>query len=263
MHFDDAYEVLIKYLAALPESKGKDARSKQSQGHGGDLWIPHVVQGYWQSRRDASEELDDHHFQPFYDAAWELCRIGVLRPGEFAPRGWATDAGLFSGDTFSITKFGRAWLKDASQRPVADPSRLAQALQGFADRLGGGFAQRATEAVKTYRSGNYLAACVMAGAAAESILLALAIAKTGDEAKVLVEYNTTGGPRRVTKRVTSNVSAQLGNQLETALQALGHWHDAANHGTMTAVSEVEAHIGLTDLLRLAQFVHDHWAELIA
>ena len=30
---------------------------------------------------------------------------------------------------------------------------------------------------------------------------------------------------------------------------------------MTTVSEIEAHIGLTDLLRLAQFVHDHWAEL--
>ena len=65
----------------------------------------------------------------------------------------------------------------------------------------------------------------MAGAAAESILLALAIAKTGDEAKVLLEYNTTGGRRRVSKRVGQNVSPTLTNQLETALQALGHWQD--------------------------------------
>jgi hypothetical protein len=263
MHFDDALDVLIKYLAAVPESKAQAARTKQGQSHGGDLWIPHVVQGYWQSRPEqvASEELQDQHFLPFYDAAWELCRIGVIRPGEFAPRGWATDAGLFSGDTFSITKFGRAWLKDASQRPIADPSRLSQVLQGFADRFGGGYAQRATEAVKTYRTGNYLAACVMSGAAAESILLALATAKIGDEAKVLIEYNTTGGRRRLTKRVSSNVSTTLASQLEAALQPLGHRQEGAGHSTMTTVSEVEAHIVLTDLLRLAQFVHDHWDEL--
>ena len=134
-------------------------------------------------------------------------------------------------------------------------------LQGFADRFGGGYAQRATEAVKTYRTGNYLAACVMSGAAAESILLALATTKIGDEAKVLVEYNTTGGRRRLTKRVSNNVSSALATQLEAALQPLGHRHDGAGHATMTTVSEVEALIGLTDLLRLAQFVHDHWAEL--
>jgi len=264
MHFDDAFDLLIKYLAAVPELKGKNARAGHSHGHAGDLWIPHLVQGYWQSRSEliASENLEDQHFQPFYDAAWELCRIGVIRPGEFAPRGWATDAGLFSGDTFSITRFGRAWLKDASQRPIADPARLSEVLQGFADRFGSGYAQRATEAVRTYRTGNYLAACVMSGAAAESILLALATAKTGDEAKVLLEYNTTGGRRRITKRVSGNVSAVLATQLETSLQAL-RWHDSAGHATMTTVSETEAHIGLTDLLRLAQFVHDHWAEFTA
>jgi hypothetical protein len=265
MHFDDAFGVLIKYLAEVPESKGKVARAGHNQGHGGDLWIPYVVQGYWRSLPGpvVPEDLEDRHFQPFYDAAWELCRIGVIRPGEFSPRGWSTDAGLFSGDTFSITRFGRLWLKDASQRPIADPGRLSQVLQGFADRFGAGYAQRATEAVRTYRSGNYLASSVMSGAAAESILLALAVAKIGDEAKVLVEYNTTGGRRRLTKRVCANVSTALAAQIEASLQLLGRWHDAAGHGTMTTVSEIEAHIGLTDLLRLAQLGHDHWAELSA
>ena len=265
MQFDDALDVLIKYLAAVPEPKGKSARKGQGQGHAGDLWIPHVVQGYWQSlpKQVASEDLEDRHFQPFYDAAWELCRIGVIRPGEFAPRGWATDAGLFAGDTFSITRFGRAWLKDASQRPIADPGRLSHVLQAFADRLGGGYAQRATEAVRAYRTGNYLAANMMCGAAAESILLTLAIAKVGDEAKVLVEYNTTGGRLRLTKRVCANVSTAVGAQLEASLQPLGRWHDGAGHASVTTVSEMEAHIGLTDLLRLSQFAHDHWAEMTA
>ena len=32
---------------------------------------------------------------------------------------------------------------------------------------------------------------------------------------------------------------------------------------ITAVSEVEAHMRLTDLLRLAQFAHEHWSKLTA
>jgi hypothetical protein len=257
IHFDDALEVLIKYLAALPQTTTKD--------HGGDLWIPHVVQGYWQLQPDpvGGDDLEDRHYQPFYDAAWELSRIGVLRPGEFAPRGWATDAGLFSGDTFSITRFGRTWLKDATQRPIADPGRLSHALQEFGARFGGGYAQRATEAVRTHRASNYLAACVMAGAAAEAILLSLATAKMGDPAKVLVEYNATGGRRRVIKRMGSNAAPALGVQLEGLLAPFVHWHDSAGFATMTSVSEIEARNALTDLLRLAQFVKEHWDELSA
>jgi hypothetical protein len=257
MHFDDALEVLIKYLAAMPQTSAKD--------HGGDLWIPHMVQGYWQMQPEpvSGEDLEDRHYQPFYDAAWELCRIGVLRPGEFAPRGWATDAGLFSGDTFSITRFGRTWLKDASQRPLVDPGRMAQALQEFGPRFGDGFTQRAIEAVRTHRSGNYLAACVMAGGAAESILLSLATAKMGDPAKVLVEYNTTGGRRRVIKRMGNNAAPFIGAQLEGLLQPFVHWHDSAGFATMTTITEVEARNALTDLMRLAQYVKDHWDELSA
>ena len=102
--------MLTRFLSSssrhCPSRRGGSA--PKGKGHGGDLWIPHV--GYWQSRPDPVVELEDRQFQPFYDAAWELCRIGVLRPGEFAPRGWATDASSFSGDTFSITRFGREWL---------------------------------------------------------------------------------------------------------------------------------------------------------
>src|SRR5260221_7731543 len=53
---------------------------------------------------------DDHNaWRPLYDAAWELCRIGVLRPGEIAARGMNVVSRL--GDYYSITEFGREWLK--------------------------------------------------------------------------------------------------------------------------------------------------------
>ena len=185
----------------------------------------------------------------------------MLRPGAFLPRGQAIGGQLFSGDGFSITKFGREWLKASGQRPIRDPSRLAEVLRTFARQFGDGYAQRATEAAATYRTSNYLACCVMSGAAAESILLAVAIAKVKSEEKVLAKYKSSGGRGRVTKLITSNLPAGLAVQFVSALQVLHYWRDDAGHGTMTAISEVEAHASLTQLLRLAQFASDHWAQL--
>jgi hypothetical protein len=264
-HFDDAFDFLIEKLAAVPDLTGRMGSNARNATYGCDIWITNVVQAYWQSRMTPGPiaDLSDEHFRPFYDAAWELARIGVLRPGTFAPRGQAMGGQLFSGDGFSITQFGREWLKDAAQRPIRDPSRLADVLRDFAPPFGGGYAQRAIEAVSTYRTANYLASCVMSGAAAESILLAVAIAKVGNEAKVLAEYRAASGRRRVTKLITANVAAGIASQFETALQVLHYWRDDAGHGTMTAISEIAAHASLTQLLRLAQFASEHWVQLTA
>ena len=103
----------------------------------------------------------------------------------------------------------------------------------------------------------------MAGAAAESILLAVAVAKTKDEPKVLKEYNTTGGRSRVTKSVVSGVGEPLRGSFEAALHVLHYWRDDAAHGMATTILEVEAFASLTQLLRLAQLSDDRWAELTA
>jgi hypothetical protein len=259
MHFDEAFDALVTHLANLGE--GKDHRGQRVGPHGGDLWLPDFIWTYWAPRVDRQRYNDINYLEEdkvivFYDAAWELCRIGVLRPGEFAPRG--TSMAKAFGDGYVVTAYGREWLKGANQRPIIDPSRLAQVLQTFSKRFGEGYSQRATEAAKTYRTANYLAACVMAGAAAESVLLGLAISKRKDEAKVLAEYNSSGGRRRVTKALTQGVSAGLAAQLETALNVLHYWRDDASHGFLTPISEIEAHASLTQLLRLAQFASHHW-----
>src|ERR1700730_15537747 len=72
------------------------------------------------------------------------------------------------GDRYTITAFGRVWLQEAKDRPYIDPSCLAQLLCTFSKRFGEGYEQRPTESVKTYRTNKWLAACVLAGAAAES-----------------------------------------------------------------------------------------------
>jgi hypothetical protein len=262
MPFDDAFDFLVDRLAALPR-KTADARIRQS--YGCDLWLPDVVLLYWQPRIGIASysDLQPEHFPPLYDAAWELCRIGVLRPGGFAPRGQASGGQLYSGDGFAVTEFGRTWLTDASQRPILDPGRVAAVLGEFGARFGSGFAQRATEAVRTYRTCNYLAACVLCGAAAESILLALAITKTGDETAVLQEYKSASGRGRVTKRVCQGLAQPLVAQMEALLQVLHYWRDDAGHGTATTISEIQAHFSLSQLLRLAQFASVHWSKLTA
>ena len=165
--------------------------------------------------------------------------------------------------TTTLLPGSRLWLQAARERPFIDSSRLAQLFQSFAQRFGDGFAQRATEAVTTYRTANWLAACVMAGAAAESVLLAVAVGKSGDEKKVLATYNSSGGRGRTTQMVLQGATTPIKTQFGNALLVMHFWRDTAAHGMATTISEIEAHASLMQLLRLAQFADDHWDRLIA
>jgi hypothetical protein len=87
---------------------------------------------------------------------------------------------------FALTTAGRGWLKHAAEVYFpTDPGRYVKTLEKPGRLLGGGFLQRAGEAANSHMSGNYLVCCAMSGAAAESILLAIAIGKIQDELKVL------------------------------------------------------------------------------
>lgn len=267
LHIDDALNFLIGELAKMPEPKPGRHVAHGERPYGSDVWIAMIGGLYWQGQGIRVQSLPGTEgeplMRPFYDAAWELCRRGVLRPGHVVPLGQVS-AGYFSGDGYAITAWGRQWLKAATAEGAnmpSDPSRLAEMLVGFKKRFGDGYAQRATEAVSDYRTVNYLSACTMAGAAAESILLAAAIAKVGDEAKVLAEYRAAGGRARVTKRLISGLPHGLGERFADALGILSFWRDDAGHGTASTISEIEAHEALSRLLRLAQFTSDNWDRL--
>jgi hypothetical protein len=267
MRFDEAFGILVDHCVrmspSLAAASAHSASSARTSTYGNDIWISGVVRSYWTSRMDPNT-LTPEYFLPFYDTAWELCRIGVLRPGPHAPMGMAgVGGGTYSGDGYSITEFGHSWLADPNRRTAGDPSRIFEIFAALGAGFGAGFAQRSSEAIRCHRTGNYLAACVMAGAAAESILLAVAIAKAKDEAKVLRDYASAGGRGRVTKSVVSGLAGPLARTFEAALQVLHYWRDDAAHGMATTISEVEAYASLTQLLRLAQFCADRWAELTA
>jgi hypothetical protein len=129
-----------------------------------------------------------------------------------------------------VQKFGQVNVND---KPVAVNDvglslhhRLV--FDRLSQRFGPGFLQRATEAVQCHTFGVYIACCAMCGAAAESSLLAVATAKSGDEGATLAMYRAANGRRKVVDRV---------------------------------VSEIEAHEALARLLRFAQFATDNWGEL--
>jgi hypothetical protein len=261
MHSDDAFGFLA---ARLRELMTLERRVRRLNNYDCDLWLPQAILSYWtlHGRRGSDiNEIPNEDVEPFYDAAWELCRIGVLRPGQHAPKGQAMGAGLFSGDGYSITSFGAKWVH-AEGAALGDSSRLGEILDGLGTRFGSGYQQRAAEAVRCYKTRNYLAACTLSGAAAESLLLSIAVARFGgDEAKVLSMYRSQGGRGRVMSAIVTAAGNSAGTQFQHASQILNYWRDEASHGVATTISEIEAHMALTQLLRLSQFATDHWAKL--
>lgn len=158
---------------------------------------------------------------------------------------------------------GRDWLVsgDANALLLLQPGALAKTLAEHAHLYGRGYLQRANEAIKARNASAYLACCAMCGAAAESILLALAIAKTGDEAEVLKIYNSRSGRSSVVISLTGQVVEPVRMRFSTYSEFLNYWRDDAAHGVATDLSDPHAEHALNTLLRLAQFSADHWSDL--
>jgi hypothetical protein len=128
-------------------------------------------------------------------------------------------------------------------------------------QFGSGFLQRAAEAVTCHRFGAYLGCCAMCGAAAESILLAVAIAKSGDDVSTLAMYRAAQGRRKVIDRVVGQARQTIADPFRSATGLLSFWRDDAAHGLASAISETEAHEALARLTRFAQFAAENWDDL--
>jgi hypothetical protein len=143
MSAEEAFDFLVHHLSAV--GLQNDFRRQRVGVRGCDLYLPDVARAHAiQQMRNRGERFIDGHdtvpeeaVLPLYDAAWELCRLGVLRPGMFAPMG----AGLppIVGDQYVITAFGFEWLQRASQRAFIDISRLGTTLVEFAPKFGDGY----------------------------------------------------------------------------------------------------------------------------
>lgn len=258
---DDAIAYLLDYVRTPRPAGGYPT-------YGYEIYLSNVVAAYLREvEHDQSHNVHDSQrarevTPAFFDAGWELCRRGILRPGLARAGGQATDAGA-SGYGYTVTQRGRQWLAEgAVTEIVLYPARLNQLFASFAGRLGQGFLQRAQEAVQCHANNTFLACCAMCGAAAESILLAVAITKSGDEDEILRMYRSASGRRRVTDLVVGSSGPAIAGPFRSATSLLGYWRDDAAHGLTSTITEIEAHDALARLLRFAQFVTDKWDELV-
>lgn len=101
----------------------------------------------------------------------------------------------------------------------------------------------------------------MCGAAAESIVLALAVTRTGDEPRVLREYRSNSGRGRVERLVTGQQPEAVQKALAGYTELLKYWRDGAAHGAAAEIDEEEAFTALLLLMRFARFAEDRWNSL--
>lgn len=255
---EDAFHFIVLYL--------KESRKSSYGSYGYELYLPNVMRDYLETVRGVSHH-DTGRFLPtispsFYAAAWELCRKGILRPGIKRHGEQVTDDGS-GGNGYSITPLGREWLKKAGQYdyvPV-DPGRFARLLDNFSPRFGSGFQERCQEALRCYNAQAYVACCAMCGAAAESIVLSIAVKKTGDEGEILKTYSSAGGRGRIENLIIGKKDKSIQDEFRGYLILLKYWRDIAAHGRVSEIKDPEAYTSLALLLRFAQFANDRWDEL--
>jgi len=233
--------------------------------YGYDVYLPNLVRIHLRKNRveqDQAERQLRAMMPALYAAAWELCRRGILRPGIHSYHAQATADGA-SGNGYSFTPFGRQWLTESNRDSFVptEPERFAAMLAPFRDLFGAAFHERAQEAIRCYGAHAYLACCSMCGAAAESVLLATAIAKA-DEATVLAQYNRNGGRKHVENLIFGKSRQDLQKEYMGYSTLLKYWRDQASHGHTSGIQDNEAYTSLALLLRYAHFSHDNWTELI-
>ncbi len=265
LYCEDALRFLIESLRRSPV-----AFERGDHPASFDIWIPKVVEAFLRASSVESggnpEYSHREEFAPvwtaFYDAAWQLCQRGIFRLALKRPQGMGSHA-LPLGDGYSLTESGRGWLRRAEpQYFPTEPSRYVGVLERPARILGAGFLQRAAEAAGCYETANYLACCAMCGAAAESILLSIAIAKTENSGLVRRTYMKRDGRRSVTRLIFGTQgSSALEARFLTGLNLLSYWRDEAAHGQYSTIVALESYDALGRLLHLSNLAWDHWTDL--
>jgi len=254
MNVEDAESILVRWIREKPRT------SYASYGY--DVYVPSVIRWHLGEQLPGVERQIRELSGDFYDAAWELCRRGIMRPGVRSSGLQATEDGS-AGNGYSVTPFGRQWADESDRDDFVptEPQRFAQMLKPHSARFGPSFQERAQEAVRCYGAHTYLACCTMCGAAAEAILLAAAVAKLGEE-KTLAEYAGARGRSRVQTSLLAHVPEPIRQEFNNLSVLLKYWRDSAAHGRPANIADNEAYTSLALLLRLAQFVDEHWDRLV-
>jgi hypothetical protein len=195
--------------------------------------------------------------EPLMDAAWALCRTGILRPGVRGnERVGKPVSQLFCLTTAGRTRFLEA---DALGLTVAVGEHLVRELNRHGDLFGPIYASRARDAVLAHEGGAHFASCSMSGAAVESILLAFAHAHPTIPNSVIAKYER-GNRSALVNAVLAEMKGDDRRKVEARLDLLLHWRDKSAHATPHAYNSETAHLALRDLQALANLVGSKWGE---
>ncbi|MEA5488051.1 MULTISPECIES: hypothetical protein [Pseudanabaena] len=200
--------------------------------------------------------------EAFYDAAWHFCSRGILRP---APLDKAEDLQFPKNfyAKFLLTSFGKEWISkyDINECIPSEHGRFSKLLSNRDRVFGQGYQSRSQEALSCYRSQNYFACCVMCGATYESVLLALAIKKSGNEQDILNKYNSSRGRNLIENFLIGQLNQFIQADFRKYSELLKYWRDDAAHGASVNIGEEEAFTSLILLLRFIQYADKHFSVL--
>ncbi|MDA1209245.1 MAG: hypothetical protein O2904_04425 [bacterium] len=214
---------------------------------------------------EINKRLANQFVALFADAAWELVRLGVLRLG--AKNNFWNAQILHNGNTdnfgFSLTEYGKEWLEKYDQEDFVpiEPNAFGKLIEKYGTKFGTGFLERAAEANKCYRTGAYNACTAMCGAAAESIILNLVIAKDGNEENVIKDYKSAGGREKMKNILLGAKATRIKQHLNGLFDLLSYWRDESAHGIAMRHDEYEAQSSIHLLIKYAKFAESNYKEL--
>lgn len=251
---DDAIHAIVNYA--------RRGLTGPYPGYGYGIYLPNIIRTYLAESGVPQNEVEQRiapASPAFYAGAWELCRRGILRPGIKRHGLQVTEDGA-SGNGYSVTPYGETWLQAAVEHEYlpSEPGRFARLLADAGARFGAGFVERSQQAVAAYSAHAFLAACAMCGAAAESVSLALAIAKKGSEKAILDMYAAASGRSRVEAFLLGAQPATVREEFRRYTDLLKYWRDHSAHGRAVNITEPEAYQALGLLLRFTLFARDRF-----
>jgi len=262
---DEAYSFIVKLVYELV--KRNRLGELKPMNYCFDIHLPHIIDKYINPNAVighpkpawATPDAEKRVYRAFQDAAWELCLAGKWRMS--VADGRLSGMAGAGGDGYSITAAGFEWFKNGDlEALVLSPNAIARMLDQYSNRFGDTYRRKTQEAVKNFRAGTYMSCCTMCGAAAEAILVALAIAKTKDRDKVLKGYKTTSGRATLIRTVLNGVKEEARIHYQAGLTLINAYRDESAHGDDTEIDRDgdAAKTMLETLLRFAKLSEQNW-----
>jgi len=146
MHIDDAAAFIVDCIRNPRPDDGYP-------NYGYDVWLPKVIVAYIKEVEHSTEYSIQNLYNGrrrwelspfFYDAAWGLCRRGVLRPGSKDMSGAGPVNGA-SAEGYNLTAVGRSWIEQGAPDVfLVDPTVSASCLISYRRGLVLGFCSEPT-----------------------------------------------------------------------------------------------------------------------